>query len=292
MKRLFCAAFVCGLALASLTTFAADKRLLIIAGRPSHPPGAHEFRAGCLLLQQCLAGVPGLTTLVYSNGWPQEASAFDGADAVVTYADGGGGHPFIQRDRLKFVGELIQKGVGFGAMHYACEVPGTNGGPQWLEWIGGYYEHLYSVNPMWTPEFNTFPDHPVTRGVKPFGVLDEWYFNLRWRADLKPVTPILVAKPSDKVRQGPYVWPAGPYPHIVEASGRDETMMWVMERKDGGRGFGFTGGHYHKNWGDANCRKVVLNAMLWIAKMDVPAAGVESAVPPADLDKNLDPKKR
>jgi hypothetical protein len=177
-------------------------------------------------------------------------------------------------------------------MHYACEVPATNGGPQWLEWIGGHYEHLYSVNPMWTPEYQTFPDHPVTRGLKPFGVLDEWYFNMRWRADMKSLTPILVAKPSDKVRKGPYVWPAGPYPHIVEASGRDETMMWVMERADGGRGFGFTGGHYHKNWGDDSFRKVVLNAMLWIAKMDVPAAGVESVLAPDQLAQNLDPKKK
>jgi len=27
-----------------------------------------------------------------------------------------------------------------------------------------------------------------------------------------------------------------------------ETVGWVIERKDGGRGFGFTGGHFHTNW--------------------------------------------
>lgn len=290
MKRLFSTTLL--LALAGLSLSAADKKLLIIAGRPSHPPGAHEFRAGSLLLQKSLAGVPGLTTLVYSNGWPQDTSVFDDAAAVVTYADGGGGHPFIQGERLKFVDELIKKGVGFGAMHFACEVPKDKGGAEWMDWIGGYYEDRYSVNPMWVPDFKTFPDHPVTRGVQAFGVLDEWYFNMRWRADMKPVTHILVAKPSDKVRKGPYVWPAGPYPHIVEASGRDETMMWVMERNDGGRGFGFTGGHYHKNWGDSNFRKVVLNAMLWIAKVDVPAGGVDSTLAPDELEQNLDPKKK
>ena len=36
----------------------ADKRIVLIAGRPSHPPGMHEFRAGCLLLQKALSGFP------------------------------------------------------------------------------------------------------------------------------------------------------------------------------------------------------------------------------------------
>ena len=44
-----------------------------------------------------------------------------------------------------------------------------------------------------------------------------------------------------------------------------------MERPDGGRGFGFTGGHFHRNWGDPNFRKLVLNAILWTAGLDVPS---------------------
>ena len=39
----------------------ANKRIVLIAGRPSHPPGAHEFRAGCMLLQKALSGVNGVT---------------------------------------------------------------------------------------------------------------------------------------------------------------------------------------------------------------------------------------
>lgn len=269
---------------------AAGRKLLLLAGKPSHPPGAHEFRAGCLLLQQCLKDVPGLTTLVYSNGWPQDPRAFEGVDAVVIYADGGGGHPAIQGDRLKFLEGLLKRGVGFGAMHYACEVPKDKGGAEFLEWLGGHYEHLYSCNPMWTPAFEKFPDHPATRGVEPFRILDEWYFNLRFRPEMAGITPLLVAKPSDAVRKGPYVWPAGPYEHVVAASGRDEVMMWAGERPDGGRGFGFTGGHYHKNWGDPQFRKVVLNALLWLARVEVPAQGVASAVSEADLAQNLDPK--
>jgi hypothetical protein len=270
----------------------AVRNIVLIAGKPSHPPGMHEFRAGCLLLQSCLQGVAGVSVTVYSNGWPNVPNALDQADAVVIYADGGAGHPSIQSDHKQILDGLAKKGVGLGFMHYGVEIPSTNGGPQFLEWIGGYYEHLYSVNPMWSPDYQKFPAHPVTQGVKPFSNRDEWYFNMRWPENKQGITPILTATPSDQVRGGPYVYPKGPYPHIVAAKGREETMMWVYDRPGGGRGFGFTGGHTHANWGNDSQRKAVLNALLWIAKVPVPKNGVESSVTSEQLAANQDPKSK
>jgi len=288
MKRLF---LLLAVAVAStLSLAAADKKIVLIAGKPSHPPGMHEFRAGMMLLQQCLAQTPGVKATVYTNGWPDTANAFDGADAVIIYCDGGGKHPAIQENHKEILGALAKKGVGLGMMHYGVEIPASNGGPEFLEWIGGYYETNYSCNPMWSPEYQNFPDHPVARGVKPFSNRDEWYFNMRWPENQQGVTPILTAKPSDQVRGGPYVSPKGPYPHILQAAGRVETMMWVINRADGGRGFGFTGGHTHAHWGDDNQRKVVLNAILWVAKAEVPKDGVASKVTAEQLAANLDPK--
>jgi hypothetical protein len=288
IASLVCGALLGAVALAS----AAEKKIVLIAGKPSHPPGMHEFRAGSLLLQKCLAGVPGVSVTVYSNGWPNVENALEGADAVVIYADGGAGNPAIKGDHKKILNDLAHKGIGLGFMHYGVEIPSTNGGPEFLEWIGGYYEDHYSVNPMWSPKYEKLVGHPITRGVKPFSNRDEWYFNMRWREDKKGVTPILVATPSDEVRKGPYVYPKGPYDHIVQASGREETLMWAYERPNGGRGFGFTGGHTHANWGNENQRKVVLNALLWVAKVEVPAQGVECTVTEDDLKQNLDPKKK
>lgn len=287
-RTLLCSLFFGAIALAS----AADKKIVLIAGKPSHGPGEHEFRAGCLLLKSCLDKVPGITSVVHSNGWPKDVSAFDGANAVLIYADGGAGHPFIQGERPKVIGKLAEQGVGLGFAHYGVEVPKTNGGALFFDWVGGHYEHLYSVNPFWSPQYEKFPKHPVTRGVEPFSTRDEWYFNIRFRPEDKGLTPLLVAKPSDDVRDGPYVYPRGPYAHIVAANGRDETMMWAYERANGGRSFGFTGGHMHVNWGNPNQRKVVLNALLWIAKAEVPENGVESQITEDDLKKNLDPKKK
>ena len=45
-------------------------------------------------------------------------------------------------------------------------------------------------------------------------------------------------------------------------------------------------------WHNDNFRKVVLNAILWIAKAQVPRNGVESTVTPEQLQQNLDPKKK
>ncbi len=278
-------------------------KLVFMAGKPSHPPRMHEFNAGVQLLAKALAtGAPALKVEVVLNGWPADESVFAGADAVVFYMDGGPKHEVVQDDgkRLPKIEAWAKAGVGLGFMHYGVEVVADQAGEQFRRWIGGHYENSYSCNPIWEPSFEKFPEHPITRGVRPFQIKDEWYFNMRFAngftgdaagesAGTKFV-PILVAKPSDTVRGGPYVSPKGPYDHIVAASGRAEAVMWAVERPDGGRGFGFTGGHFHDNWGNDDFRKTILNALVWSAKGEVPAGGIASSVTQADLDANLDPK--
>jgi type 1 glutamine amidotransferase len=269
----------------------AAKRVVLVAGRPSHPPGAHEHNAGVALFKRCLDEIPGIEAVARFNGWPADsATVFEGADAVLIYADGGNGHPAIQGNRLQLMERLASRGTGMVMIHYANEVPADRGGQEFQRWTGGYYETNFSVNPIWTPQYQRLPNHPVTRGVQPFSTRDEWYFNMRFRPGMSGITPILQAVPSDSVRDGPYVSPRGPYPHIQAAKGEIATMSWAVERPDGGRGFGFTGGHFHENWGNPNQRKLVLNAILWAAKAEVPAGGVNCAVTAEDLTKNLDPK--
>lgn len=281
---------------------AKKRTLVLMAGRPSHPPRMHEFNAGVKLLAKCLADVDGLEVRVLQNGWPKDESVLQDADAIIFYMDGGGGHEAVQENgrRLKLIDQWAARGIGLGFMHFGVEVVPDQAGGEFKRWIGGHYEHMHSCNPIWEPSFARFPDHEITRGVKPFTVKDEWYFNMRFVSDMagnEPArveglrfVPILVAAPSDDVRNGPYVYPPGPYEHIQAAKGRAETMMWAVERPDGGRGFGFTGGHYHDNWGNDEFRKVVLNALLWVSKVDVPPGGVESNIVDKDLDENLDRK--
>lgn len=289
-RREFLAASAATVAASALAETPKKKKLVLIAGKPSHGPGAHEHNAGVLLSKKCLDGTPGLEVVAINNGYPKDDAALDGADGIFVYSDGGGGHPLIQGNRLKRIGDLMSKGVGLFCMHFAVEVPKGQPGDTFRNWLGGCYEHEWSCNPMWTPSYTEFPKHPIANGVKPFAVQDEWYFNMRFRPDMAGVTPILTAKPPDSTRDGPYVSPRGPYKHIQAAKGQPEHMMWCTERADGGRGVGLTGGHVYTNWRDENFRKLVLNALLWICKYDVPPGGVESVVTKEDMAKNLDKK--
>jgi type 1 glutamine amidotransferase len=285
--------FILSLALAivALTTFAADKKIVFIAGPPSHGPGEHEYRAGCLLLASCLDKLPRITTVLYTNGWPAEANAFDGAATLVVYTDGGPKDPLLQEDRLKTVGALMDQGVGLVCLHYAVEPTIEKGEKEFLAWLGGAFEINWSINPMWTADFKSLPNHPITRGVKPFQLYDEWYFHMRFPDDMRGVTPILTAIPDEsttKRRDGPHE--GNPVVRELVALGEPQTVAWAFVRPNGGRGFGFTGGHFHRNWGDDNVRKLVLNAILWTAKAKVPRHGVDSTLSPGQLDENLDPK--
>ncbi len=263
---------------------AAGKKVVMVAGKPSHAPGHHEFNAGVLLLQRCINETPGMLAAAYLGGWPEDdPTAFDNADTIFLFMDGGSRHPVIQGERLQEMHELMKKGVGLACAHYAVEVPRERGGPEYLEWIGGYYETGYSINPHWVAKIDKLPQHPITSGVKPFEINDEWYFNMRFPADADYVTPVLQATPPDDVRR---TKAAADHP------GRLETLGWAVDRPDGGRGFGFTGGHYHNNWGNDDFRKFVLNAIAWTAKADIPADGIASTVKPEELTKNLDPKPK
>jgi Trehalose utilisation len=277
--------------LAATTLFAADKKILLIAGPPSHGPGQHEHNAGVLLLQKCLASVKGVSTEVALNGWPKNPTAFAQVDAVIIFADGGARHIALQEDRLAVLGKVLGRGAGLGLLHYAVEPTLTKGQAEFIQWVGGAFEINWSINPHWDAQFTSFPTHPITRGVQPFMLRDEWYFHLRFSEAMKGVTPLLVATPDASTTKRPDGDHSGnPTVRAAVARGERQTVSWAYERPDGGRGFGLTGAHFHSNWSDANLRKLVLNAALWLAKIEVPANGVSSQVTPAELAANLDPK--
>jgi type 1 glutamine amidotransferase len=262
----------------------APKKVALISGRPSHGYGAHEHRAGCMLLAEALnsSGL-GIEATVYTNGWPQDDAVLDSADAVVIYADGGGGHPFnSQLDRIR---QIQNRGTGMVAIHYGVEVPKGPSGDAFLKWIGGYFETDWSVNPHWTGSFGDFPAHPISNGVKPFRINDEWYYHMRFAAADAGVVPVLTdLPPKDTLvkEDGSLSRPDGAHSNnaavraaVLERKER-QTVAWAVSRPDGGRGFGFTGGHDHWNWGNRDFRTLVLNAIAWTAHADVPAAGIPS----------------
>jgi type 1 glutamine amidotransferase len=197
----------------------------------------------------------------------------------------------LQGDHLTAVSALMKKGVGLVCIHWAVEPTKEAGEKELLDWLGGCFEPYWSVNPTWHAEFKTLPKHPITRGVSPFGITDEWYFHMRFREGMKGVTPILSAVPPASTMTRPDGSHEGnPAVRLAVRRGEPQVVAWAYERPDGRRGFGFTGGHYHRNWGNDDFRKLMLNAILWTAKAEVPAGGVECQITEDDLKRNLDRK--
>ena len=196
------------------------------------------------------------------------------------YCDGFKRH--LAKEHQSEIQAWVDHGVGVACLHFGVEVEPEDLGAQFLAWIGGYFEIGWSVNPHWTANFNDFPEHPITQGVQPFSILDEWYYHMRFQPKMKGVTPILSALPpvhslTDRSKDTN----RGSNPTVLAAvqAGEKQHVAWAYERPDGGRGFGFTGGHFHKNWQQDDFRKLVLNAIVWTAKCEVPEGGVFSRTP-------------
>lgn len=263
-------------------------KVLFVAGKMSHGFNNHEHNAGSQLLAKALreSGL-GIDAVVYYDeenpGWPSNDSWLVEADAVVIYCDGGKRH--LANDHVDTIDALTDKGVGVGCLHYAVETIDGEPGDGFLRWMGGYFQLGKSVNPHWLAHFKTLPDHPVANGVQPFSIHDEWYFNMRFRDGMEGVTPILTAVPPlDVIPEKDHHHNSTPDARAAVKRRDPQHLMWVSENANGSRGFGLTGGHFHDNWQDDNFRKVVLNAIAWIAHIEVPANGVLSATP---TDKQL-----
>jgi type 1 glutamine amidotransferase len=257
------------------------KKVVLVAGGASHGFGAHDHKSGCYLLAKHLneSGLP-IEAVVTYPGWPSDEKVFEGADAIVVYADGGGGHPIAAH--VDEANKWAAKGMGLGFIHYGVEVEKGKVGDAFLDWTGGYFEAEYSVNPDWTLKAATLAkDHPITRGVQPLATLDEWYYHMRMRTD-GGVTAILSAVPPPETVTGRWKLGSKPDGHSGNADvyesvvnkHESQAVMWARQRPDGGRGFGFTGGHYHWNWGVPDQRHMIMNAIAWIAGVEVPAGGV------------------
>lgn len=257
-------------------------KIVIVAGKASHGPGDHEFFAGSVLLANFLKQTPGVFPVLVRDGWPHNEAIFSGARSIVFYLDGSGDHPMMDPARREIIRREIQNGCGYVNLHYALEYT-PEVAKEILPWVGGCYEPGFSINPRWTATFKEIPNHPITRGVQPFSIHDEWYYNMRWEDGAQGITPLLVARPPDPTRATP---------DTQKHMGRNETVAWAFDRADKGRGFGFTGGHIHANWGVESFRRLVVNGILWTARMEIPAAGAKVDLLDSDLWKHLDVKTR
>jgi hypothetical protein len=273
------------MAASAVPVAAETKEIVFIAGNRSHGSGEHEFRAGSMLLAKGLNEQSGLDVKASVVGveWAKTPEVLKDADAIVIYCDASSA---IQ-DKWDELDKLTAKGAGLMFMHYAVHPSKEMADKYQRRWVGATMESKFSVNPHWLAESEVMPGHQISRGVPgKFESFDEWYYNMRFQEDRKAVLDLLTAVPTrERMRAYINMWNW----HGADGMGKPQTLMWGVERKDGGRGVGFTGGHYHRNWGLDGFRTVVLNAIVWTAGMEVPEGGVKSLkVTEKELNENLD----
>lgn len=262
------------LALAAAEPSTREKKVVLLAGEASHGTGEHEHDADLRLLKYCLDTSPnlkGIKTELHLDGWPKDPSTFDDADTIVLFSDGADydeeTHPFLVGNRMKVVEKQMKRGCGLVLHHYSTIVP-RRFGDKWLEWAGGYFDYESGPPPKnwysrikWVtscPQLAT-PQHHISRGIRPFVVNEEYYYNLRFPENHPGWAPI---------------WTT-----TIPGESQPQVVAWAIQRRDGGRGFGTTVGHTHANLLLPGFRKMHLNAIIWTAGMEIPAGGVESKLP-------------
>lgn len=264
----------------------AKKKILFIAGKPSHGNGEHEFRAGCMLLAKALneSGLD-VEAKVHYYGWPKDESIFDGVDACVIYADAGGRFG----DKYAVLDEKVKAGMGIMFMHYGVHPPKEIGQKYFTPWIGGYMETGWSVNPHWIADMTPKAGHPVGNGIQDkITAYDEFYWNMRFptKQECDCCHALATATPApEKIVRYINLWNE----HGVATMNKPQALMWCRDPETGARGVGFVGGHYHRNWAIDEFRQLVLNAIVWLARSEVPKDGVPSKpITQEQLNENLD----
>lgn len=245
-----------------------SKKIVFIAGSNFFKLGEHEYREGCSVLMDLVRQTQGVGT-VLALDWPKKSETLERADAVVLLFDGAAKHGVLQEDHLQDFQTLVDKGTGIVALHQGVDLP-TAFHERGRDWFGAVWEKGYSQRGHWVHKYETFPEHPIMRGVTPFSIDDGYLFRLRFVSDLKGVTPLLRT-----------VSPTKP---VKVQDGSEDIVGWTYERPKGGRTFAFTGTHLHKSLAEEGYRRFLTNGILWAAKAEVPAGGAPVTLDPALLD--------
>jgi len=249
-------------------------QVLIVVGPSLHPPGTHEVLAGARVLEYMLEHVEGLPPVATAvvNQWPQDKRLRDHVQTVVFTGDIFPGETLPNPEAVKAdLGSMTARGCGIVCVHYATGLRAQHVSPDGdhplLRWMGGYFatgcKHHRSVARVVTATLSPAEvDHPVLRGWKAFTFDDEPYWNNYFGTDgpAANVTPLVTTMMP----------PEAP---------KKETVVWAIQRPDGGRGLGIVVPHYFRNWRIADLRTLVLNGICWTAQLEIPANGLHGTLP-------------
>jgi hypothetical protein len=244
----------------------ATARVAIVHATKFRGGGLHEHVAEAALFRDLLRRTPGLTPVVLDQAHARAAGALSNFRTVILLGDDGEAHLLADKILRQRVAEHVQRGGGLVLIHASTSLP-EDQEILLLPWIGGTTHRegqLPAVN--WPASYGPLPEHPVTRGLTSLTADDRWLPARELSEGKGKLVKILSAIPPESAR--------------VDDRPDEVTNAWTFERPDGGRTFGFTGGHFFETWQSEEVRRFIGNAVLWTAHREVPAGGAPSAVDP------------
>lgn len=270
------------LKLEELCTDSNKLKIVIIPGSESikKASGNHEYMAGAALLTKIFNKMENVHACITNYEWPKNESILETADVIVVYSNGDGKQGLLANSkRTEYINKLIEKGIGFVNLHAAICYP-----KPYIElgqkWIGGVWTDAYSKGNRghWKSSHSQFPNHPITAGVTP------------WKADDGWCHKILIPQ-ENRSKLSPLLWSSKT--HKGDPKGGDEDIVaWTFDRKDGGRSFSCSGAHGHWEWANDGLRQMIVNGILWTAKLKVPTEGFKCNIDKENMNQHFDLRKK
>jgi type 1 glutamine amidotransferase len=240
------------------------KRLLLLAQGPDgHMPTTHEYVPGLTILKKCLAPVKGLDIQLVraDEPWATGPELIGRADGVVLFLCEGGKWMNAEPKRLGALKALAARGGGIVGLHWGIGAKDVKNVDSCLQLLGGCHGGPDRKYKIVETKFEVAESkHPIVHKIQSFTVKEEFYYQLKLAKNGK-LSPLVRAA----------------------IDGKDETVAWAWERPDAGRSFGFTGLHFHDNWGHESYRRMVAQGVLWTLKLPIPEGGLPVAVTDEDL---------
>lgn len=233
-----------------------NKRLLLLwQGPDGHQPTTHEFEAGIRLIANWFQQNTPFQVMISEadETWDEGAELLERADSTVLFISQGSRWIRERPERLKAFQDYAKRGGGLVGLHWAIGSKRDEDIADFLALLGATHggsdrSYRYLTTRL-RPALNK---HPIHHGVRAIDVEDEFYFKLKTVKSPAPVVPVMESRIDND-------W------HMV---------AWAWERPDGGRSFGFSGLHNHKNWGEENYRRLVFQGIFWTLKEPIPSDGI------------------
>lgn len=257
-------------------------KIVIIPGseQVKKPSGNHEYMAGAALLAKIFNKMDNVHATITNYEWPKNEQVLENADIIVVYSNGDGKQGILANSkRIELIDKLISKGIGFVNLHAAICYPQAHV-EFGQKWIGGVWTDAYSKGNRghWKSEHSKFPQHPVTSGVTP------------WKADDGWCHKILIPE-QNRSKLFPLLWSSKTHKGDPKG-GDDDIVAWTFDRKDGGRSFSCSGAHGHWEWANDGLRQMIVNGILWTAKLKIPAKGFDCKIDKENMNKHFDQRKK